>query len=231
MNIAIIPARGGSKGIKQKNLKEINNQTILSRTINAAKGARTINHIFVSSDSQEILEEATKNNAIGIKRTEELSLDETSTEPVILDAINKIEKKTGKISIIVILQCTSPFTTSNEIDKVVDFLENKESKHDSAFAASYFHGFIWKYDQGKKITSGINHISNQPRKRRQDLEFKQYLELGSVYAIERNAFLASKSRFGSNPKPIEVESLNNYLEIDTVEDLRIARLIAKDEIN
>jgi len=97
MNIAIIPARGGSKGIKQKNLKEINNQTILSRTINAAKSARRINHIFVSSDSPEILEEATKNNAIGIQRNQELSLDETSTEPVILDAINKIEKKTGRI--------------------------------------------------------------------------------------------------------------------------------------
>ena len=230
MNIAIIPARGGSKGIKNKNLKKINNQSLLSRTITAAKKSKTINYVFVSSDDKTILDESERNKAISIKRSKELSLDETSTEPVILDAINKIEREKGEIAIIIILQCTSTFTTSDEIDKVVRCIEQNNSIHDAAFAASCFHGFIWKYDENTKIASGMNHLHSQPRQRRQDLDFKQYLELGSVYAIKKKAFLSSQSRFGYNPKPVEVNSTNSYLEIDTLEDLQIARLIAKDKI-
>ncbi len=230
MNIAIIPARGGSKGIKNKNLKEINNESLLSRTIRAAKDSKTINHIFVTSDDKNILNECEKNQAISIQRDKELSLDETKTEPVIIDAINKIENKIDKISIIIILQCTSTFTTSSEIDIVVNYLEQNKSKHDAAFAASCFHGFIWKYDKQAQLASGINHIHTQPRQRRQDLDYQQYLELGSVYAIQKEAFIKSQSRFGYNPKPVEVNSINSYLEIDTLEDLKIAKLIANPNI-
>ena len=231
MNIAIIPARGGSKGIKNKNLKQINNESLLSRTIKAAKYSQKINHVYVSSDDQNILNESEKYQAISIKRKKELSLDETSTEPVILDAINQIEREIGEISIIIILQCTSTFTTTNEIDKVVSFLENNNTMHDAAFAASSFHGFIWKYDEESNMAAGINHQHSEPRQRRQDLDLKQYLELGSVYAIKRRAFINSKSRFGNNPKPVEVDSINSYLEIDTLEDLQIARLIAQAKHN
>ena len=229
MKIAIIPARGGSKGIKNKNLKEINNESILSRTIKAAKNSKTIDHVFVSSDNKEILDESERNKANSLLRKKELSLDQTATEPVILDSIHQIEEKVGEVSIIVILQCTSTFTTSKEIDKVVSFLEQNKSQHDAAFAASYFHGFVWKYNEKEKLAKGVNHISSQPRQRRQDLYSKQYLELGSVYAIQKKAFITSHSRFGHNPKPIEVNSINSYLEIDTLEDLKIARLIAKAE--
>ncbi len=230
MNIAIIPARGGSKGIKNKNLKKINNQTLLSRTIKAAQDSQTIDHIFVSSDSKEILDEAEKNNAFSIQRNKELSLDITSTEPVILHAITEIEKKIDKISLIIILQCTSTFTTANEIDKVINFLDKNKSQHDSAFAASSFHGFIWKYNEQINSASGVNHINSKPRIRRQDLSSKQYLELGSVYAVQKKAFIRSQSRFGFNPMPVEVKTINSYLEIDTLEDLKIAQLIAKSEI-
>ena len=226
MNIAIIPARGGSKGIPKKNLRRINNESLLSRTIKAAKGSKKIDHIFVSSDSQEILNEANKYQAIGIQRSKELSLDETSTEPVIFDALTKIENQLGKAKLIIILQCTSTFTTPNEIDKVIHFLESVETKHDATFAASLFHGFIWKYDSNEKFANGINHISSEPRERRQDLIEKQYLELGSVYAIKRESFIASRSRFGFNPKPIELDSINSYLEIDKFRDLEIANSIA-----
>ena len=229
MKIAIIPARGGSKGIKNKNLQKINNESILSRTIKAAKNSKTIDHVFVSSDNKEILDESERNKANSLLRKKELSLDQTATEPVILDSIHQIEEKVGEVSIIVILQCTSTFTTSKEIDKVVSFLEQNKSQHDAAFAASCFHGFVWKYNEKEKLAKGVNHISSQPRQRRQDLNSKQYLELGSVYAIQKKAFITSNSRFGHNPKPIEVNSINSYLEIDTLEDLKIARLIAKSE--
>jgi len=230
MNIAIIPARGGSKGIKNKNLKQINSQSLLSRTIKAAKDSKKISHVFVSSDDKTILNESERHQAVSIQRGEELSLDETKTEPVILDAINKIEKKIGKISIIIILQCTSTFTTSHEIDEVVSYLEQNKCIHDAAFAASCFHGFIWKYDEKSNLASGVNHLHTKPRQRRQDLDFQQYLELGSVYAIKRESFIKSQSRFGYNPKPVEVNSINSYIEIDTLEDLKIARLIAKPNI-
>ena len=228
MNIAIIPARGGSKGIPKKNLRKINNESLLSRTIKAAKAAKRIDHIYVSSDNQEILNEAIKFEANTIERTKELSLDATSTEPVILDALNKIEERSKKVTLIIILQCTSAFTTPNEIDNVISFLEKNKTKHDAAFAASLFHGFIWKYDINKKIANGINHSSSKARERRQVIKEKQYLELGSVYAVKRESFISSQSRFGFNPKPIPVDSINSYLEIDTFKDLEIASSISLD---
>ena len=140
--------------------------------------------------------------------------------------IKSIEEKSEKVTLIIILQCTSAFTTPNEIDNVISFLEKNKTKHDAAFAASLFHGFIWKYDINKKIANGINHSSSKARERRQVIKEKQYLELGSVYAVKRESFISSQSRFGFNPKPIPVDSINSYLEIDTFKDLEIANSIS-----
>ncbi|WP_320666631.1 acylneuraminate cytidylyltransferase family protein [Prochlorococcus sp. MIT 1307] len=229
MNVALIPARGGSKGIPKKNLQMVNGKSLLSRTIQAAKDSKSIDLVFVSSDSKEILELASKCGAIAIQRSDQLSLDTTSTEEVILNELSNIENHSGKIELLILLQCTSPFSTSNEIDLVVNTLEENFEYHDAAFAVSECHSFIWQYDHSKKRASGINHKSDLPRQRRQDLKIKQYLELGSVYVVFREALLKSKCRFGTRPLPVEVSSKNSYIEIDSLEDLKIANLIAKEK--
>ena len=228
MNVALIPARGGSKGIPLKNLQTVNGESLLSRTIKAANNSNKIDLVFVSSELEEILDHATSNGAIAIRRHKDLSLDTTSTEPVLIATLTEIEKKIGTLKLMVLLQCTSAFTTPGEIDIVVNTLEENIEVHDAAFAASDCHSFIWKYDKIKKEARGVNHTSNSPRERRQDITDKQYLETGSVYAIKRDSLINSGSRFGKNPLPVAVSSINSYLEIDTFEDLKIANLIASN---
>ena len=231
MNIAFIPARSGSKGIPMKNLKTVNGESLLSRTIRAAIQSKKIDHIYVSSDSEEILSHAFNHGAKCIKRSELLSQDQTSSEAVLIDALSEVENNKIDISIIVLLQCTSTFTSPEEIDTVVSELEKNKGIHDSAFAASISHSFLWNYNKEQRKASGINHQFNMKRKRRQELDSTQYLELGSVYAVEKNSLLSTNSRFGNNPLPVALSSLNSFLEIDTFEDLKIANIIASNYSN
>ncbi|KGG14943.1 N-Acetylneuraminate cytidylyltransferase [Prochlorococcus sp. MIT 0602] len=225
----MIPARGGSKGIKRKNLQCVGGIPLLERTIKAAQSSKNIDKVYVSSDCNEILENATLNGAIAIKRSKDLSRDDTSTDPVLIHALENIETKEGRVNLFLLLQCTSPFTTADEIDHVVNIFKINRKEHDAAFAAHLSHSFIWKYDEKNKKSSGLNHASDKPRKRRQDINSKIFKELGSVYVIERDALINSKSRFGTNPLPVNVETLNQYLEIDEYKDLDIANTIAKNQ--
>ena len=109
--ICVIPARGGSKGIKNKNLQEILGRSLLSTCIETYKDSKYIDEVFVSSDSEEILIEAKKNGAIAVKREQNLSSDTASSESVIEDFLKKSYK--GDSSTIVFAQCTTPFITTD----------------------------------------------------------------------------------------------------------------------
>lgn len=120
--IAIIPARGGSKGIPRKNLKYFNGKPIISHVINACLEAKSIGCTYVSTDNEEIAKQAIECGAKVINRPAELSTDEVTLEPAIYHAVNKIEEQGIKSNLVAILQLTSPFIKSSSIDKVVKLL-------------------------------------------------------------------------------------------------------------
>ena len=222
-NVAIIPARGGSKGIPNKNLQSLGGQSLISRTISSALKATTIDLVFVSSDSQEILLESKVCGAIPILRPNNLSTDSASTDPVIEHALNFIANQEIDVNITVLLQCTSVFTKPSEIDAVANALICNNGKYDAAFAASNFHSFVWSQNLSDGRFHGVNHNSSIPRARRQDIEQEQFKELGSVYAFYKASFDQHKNRFCSCPLPVRVNSLNSFLEIDSFQDLQVAR--------
>ena len=88
--IAIIPARGGSKGIPGKNLKELGGLSLLARTILAATKSTKVSHVYVTSDDDLILEHATKYGALAIKRPDDLSSDMSTSESALLHALNTV---------------------------------------------------------------------------------------------------------------------------------------------
>ena len=117
---------------------------------------------------------------------------------------------------LVFLQCTSPFTSGGQIDRVLEALE--DPKINSAFAVAPWHGFLWRRD-GR----GINHDPQQPRQRRQDLE-PAYLETGAIYAMSTACFRAEGSRFCAPWQPVVIE--DSGPEIDTPADLDLCRSLA-----
>jgi len=210
--VAIIPARGGSKGLPGKNKKKFGSIPLIAHTINAAKRSEFVDEIFVSSDDPEILAIASEFGAEGIMRPADLSSDAASSESALLHCLKALDTRNKNIEYVVFLQCTSPFTTSEQIDQVLSACKNHNIQ--SAFSAVEDHGFLWSINESG-IACGINHDANQPRIRRQDLP-AQYRESGAIYVMNAEVFRRDKHRFCGNTVVVPIDGPS--IEIDTHDD-------------
>lgn len=215
---AVIPARGGSKGLPMKNIRLLHGKPLLAYMIKAAQEALQIDKVFVSTDSHDISKIAMEYGAELIIRPAELSDDTASSESVLFHAVEFfVQNKIEVPDVLLLLQCTSPFTTSVDIDGTIQAL--LENNAESALAVVPFQHFLWKegYDSYLK---GINH-DGKIRQRRQDLE-PQYLEAGSVYAMRTDCFLKEKTRFCGNTTQFVCSDSHRCLEIDDAADFFMA---------
>ncbi len=194
---------------------------MIGRSILAARSSKNVTGTYVSSNDPDILDVARAFGGLTIIRPEEISNSTASSESAIIHALREIERETGELpDIAVFLQCTSPFTTSDQIDEVVRRLISEDA--DSAFSVIEDHGFIW--DVARDGTArGITHDHTRPRQRRQDMT-PRYRENGAIYAMRVAPFLKSGSRFCG--KSILVPTEMPPIEIDTFEDWAIAELFA-----
>ena len=214
--LALIPARGGSKGIPGKNLQEVGGVPLVCRSIHAAQASNSVGRVVVSTDDDAIAAAAESEGAGVIRRPEAISGDTASSESALLHALDVLEKQGPLEAELVFLQCTSPFTTGDQIDAVLAALQPEHCN--SSFAVAPWHGFLWRAD-GR----GINHDPEQPRQRRQDLE-PAFLETGAIYAMDLMAFRRCGSRFCPPSSPVVLEQVGP--EIDTPDDLALCRNIA-----
>lgn len=219
--IAVIPARGGSKGLPRKNIRPLGGIPLIARCIQAALAANHVDAVYVSSDSDEILAIAQEWGAEAIRRPPEISGDTASSEAALLHALTTIRQNGIDPVILVFLQCTSPFTSGEEIDRTVDAL--KANNADCTFAATEDHGFIWQVDVDSGEARGVTHDEAKPRQRRQDMA-PRYRETGSIYTMRVAAFEAKGNRFCG--KTILVPLQSPSIEIDTPDDWTLAEFIA-----
>lgn len=215
MTIAIIPARGGSKGVPNKNLVEVGGSSLIVRTINAALNCRDVSQVFVSTDSDRISSISKSAGAKIIARPSDLASDTSSSEDALIHAISCIPNFTDLSPKFVFLQCTSPFIKPSDITSV---LNGVNEYYNSSFSATEWHGFLWTQ---KGV--GLNHDITEKRKRRQDLPI-QLLETGAIYCMNSKIFTAEKSRFIAPVNPVNL--LHSSPEIDTEEDLKICQLLS-----
>ena len=214
--LALIPARGGSKGIPGKNLQTVGGVPLVCRSIRAAQASNGVGRVVVSTDDDCIAAAAEAEGANVIRRPAAIAGDTASSESALLHALDILEQQGPLETELVFLQCTSPFTTGAQIDEVLAALNPERCN--SSFAVTPWHGFLW-YTDGR----GINHDPEQPRQRRQDLE-PTFLETGSIYAMRVAAFRRCGSRFCPPFSPVVLEEVGP--EIDTPDDLALCRSIA-----
>lgn len=215
--MALIPARGGSKGIPGKNLQEVGGIPLIGRSVQAALASSRVSRVVVSTDDDDIATVARCHGAEVVLRPEHLSGDTASSESALLHALDLLSKHESLPPRLVFLQCTSPFTNGQHIDQVLAALDTPSVK--SSFAVAPWHGFLWRSDG-----SGINHDPHKPRQRRQDLE-TAYLETGAIYAMDMEAFRAVGSRFCPPCQPVVIN--HPAPEIDTPNDLVLCRALAQ----
>ena len=211
---AIIPARGGSKGIARKNLRKLGSHSLLGLKVTHANLSRC-NEVYVSTEDTEIANEGLEYGSKIIQRPMDLAQDDTSTDAVLLHALDELGLQDSDI--LVLLQATSPFLKSEKIDECIQKLVN-EPKLSAVITIRLGHPFMWHELDG--VINPLGH-SREKRPRRQDLGVEGW-ETGGCYAIRVSALRQQKVRY---PQPTAGVSVNQIeaLDIDTMEDLELAQ--------
>ena len=223
--ITIIPARGGSKGIPDKNIINFCERPLIEWSILQAQKAQNTKDIFVSSDSKQILNIAEKCGAIPILRPDYLSTDTATSESAILHTLNTVEKKrTYEVDLIVFLQATSPLREPEDIDQAIEKL--LDSKADSLFSASLAEDLcLWE-----KKGNILKAITFDPdnRGRRQDRE-PLYIENGSIYVFRPEILRKFNNRLGKKTDIFLMPYWKSF-EIDNIMDLELCEYYFKTKL-
>lgn len=222
MNLLIIPARGGSKRIPRKNIKHFKGKPIIEWAMAESKKLKDFDKFIVSTDDEEISNISIRNGfEVPFIRPEELSGDYSLTRDVIIHAIDFFSKENIKLQYVCCLYPTTPLLDSNDITKALQIL--KASKKDIYVfsAAKYSHPiqrsfFIEKNGYSKMFFSDDFH------KRTQDLQ-SAYHDAGQFYIASTKTWLNKENIF-ENSLPY-ILSPNKFIDIDTMEDWKLAELI------
>ena len=217
--LAIIPARGGSKGLKGKNIAPVNGLPLIAYSIKAAKESKYVDLCLVSSDCPEILEVARAYDSEALPRPTELASDNASSECVVEHAVASYPD----FDLILLLQPTSPLRTSLDIDLAIESLI---AHHATAVISVYEPGHTpfkcFKLDPGGFLTGLVD--NKTPFMRRQDLPVA-LMPNGAIYLIYAKYFLHNASFFTDQTIPY-IMSIEASADIDTQEDLdRVASLL------
>jgi YrbI family 3-deoxy-D-manno-octulosonate 8-phosphate phosphatase len=217
--VAIIPARGGSKGIPKKNLKPVGSYSLLARAIKTSMASKLIDLVVVTTDDDNIKEEAEAFGAIVVNRPKELSEDGSSSESALIHAIAELASQGINPEVVVFIQATSPFIQPEDLDSSVERVLSGEG--DVCFSAFETYAFLWK--DGVIGAEGVNH-DHRFRPRRQDRE-PHFQETGAFYVMRAKGFLEAGYRFFGKVLTQRVSEVSG-LEIDNLEQLEIARALA-----
>jgi CMP-N,N'-diacetyllegionaminic acid synthase len=219
--VAIIPARGGSKGIPEKNLALINGKPLIAWSIEHAISSSLIDEVWVSSDSEKILRFSESIGAKIIKRPADISGDEASSESAWIHAIENIQED-DDVELVVAMQATSPIRNKNDLDNAI--IKYKENRLDSLFSSNILDDMnYWCVDKNNKLYSA--NYDYKDRKRRQDVNEK-FLENGSFYIFTPQGILHSKNRLHGNIGCYVMEKRTMF-QIDEKEDMGICESIMR----
>lgn len=218
--VAIIPARQGSKGLKNKNIKKILGHPLISYTIQAAKNSNYIKQVYVSTDGQKIKKISKLYGAKVIDRPGYLSNDTIISDAAVLHAIGEIEKKID-FDHVVFLQPTSPLRSKYDIDKAIKLYSKK--KADSLFSSVELHSTMWK---SKNSFVKPYHKSFKIVKSRQKSS-KNVIDNGSFYITNKKLFKKFKHRLAGK-KIISYEMAKwTMFEIDNLDDFNLVNNLYK----
>ncbi|MFE3884927.1 cytidylyltransferase domain-containing protein [Streptomyces lydicus] len=227
--VAVIPARGGSKGVPAKNLAAVGGVPLVARAVRECRAARLVTDVVVSTDDAGIAAAARGAGAVVVRRPGDIAGDTATSEAAVLHAMDAYEAEHGaRVDAVLLVQCTSPFLAREDIDGVAAAVV--EGGADSALTVAPFHGFVWRGAEpavgGARATDGgrgVNHDKSF-RPRRQDRP-QDLLETGAAYAMEAAGFRAGGHRFFGRTELVRTDPAR-VLEIDDPHDLARARALA-----
>lgn len=213
--VAIIPARGGSKGIPRKNIRMLAGKPLLAWSIQAARGTPSIGRVVVSTDDAEIGAIAQQYGAEVIWRPAEISGDTATSESALVHALDYLRDTEQYMpDLIVFLQATSPLREPDDIQNAIKTLQREDA--DSLFSACPVHGFIWRRDQNglQSLTYDYRH-----RQRRQEAP-EDLMENGSIYVFKPWVLRELNNRLGGKITVYRM-SVRHSFQVDDPDDLAL----------
>tara|TARA_B100000686_G_scaffold307168_1_gene347199 strand:+ start:36 stop:755 length:720 start_codon:yes stop_codon:yes gene_type:complete len=226
--LAIIPARGGSKSVPKKNIRNLNGKPLIAYTIEAAKRIEEKFHkIIVSTDDEEIAEVAKHYGAeVPFIRPRNLAEDKTPTYPVLQHAVNFVEKDDGiNIDLIMLLQPTAPFRTTEDMLNCLNL--SQTSNTDSVISVVQvfsYHPILMKKIENNRLTHfSIEEKEGTPR---QLYEPPAYMRNGAIYITKRNNLIEQNSIWGNSITPYVMPQERSY-NIDDEIDFITSEMMMK----
>ena len=229
--VAIIPARGGSKGVPRKNIRLLHGRPLLAYTAEAARAARRLSGVVLSTDDAEI---ADVGRACGLDvpfvRPAELARDDTPMLPVVQHAVAFLESRGERFDAVCLLQPTNPMRRAEDVDACVDLLES--SGADSVFTVLPVppeYNPHWVYFRGADASLRLSTGEATPISRRQALPDAYHRE-GGVYVTRRDVLMEGNSLYGARACGHLVDPARS-VNIDLPEDwLRAESLLAEAQV-
>ena len=220
MNIlAIIPARGGSKGIPLKNIKKLNGKPLIYHAIHSCQASKNINRIIVSTDDRKISKYAASLGAEIIHRPKKISGNSSEVESAMMHTLKKLEKQKYFPDIVTLIQPTSPLRTFSDIDKAFTIFYH--GHYDSVLSGHISKYFLWKKKNSKIIP--FNYSPNK-RPTRQEMKSDLIIENGAIYITKYSKIKKSKCRVSGKigvylmPEELSID-INNFVDFTTSEQI------------
>ncbi|PAW78505.1 MAG: hypothetical protein B9S32_06160 [Verrucomicrobia bacterium Tous-C9LFEB] len=219
--IAIIPARGGSKRIRGKNVMSIGGAPLVAHSIRHCLAARQVDETYVTSDDEAILKLTAEMGATPVARPLELAGDTCTSESALIHVLDwRREQGLPDPDYLVFLQATSPVRRLDDIDRAIDTLRKQGA--DSLFSATINKALIWASNDGQ--LTPINYNFHQ-RRREQDMAI-QYRENGSIYVLRPSVLRENNNRLGGKMTVYEMDTLSSF-QIDEPIDVEICDFILR----
>lgn len=213
--LAIIPARGGSKGIPGKNVKHVAGSPLLKYSIAHALQTPSVTRTVVSTDSPEVASVATDADAEVVWRPADISCDTATSESALLHALEYLrEREKYEPELVLFLQPTSPLRRPEDSQLAIEKLQREGA--DSLFSACPVHGFVWSRN-GEELSSVTYDYQHRPR--RQD-SAEALIENGSIYVFKPRVLRNSNNRLGGKIAVYEMDPLDSF-QIDEPSDLQL----------
>ena len=224
--LAIIPARGGSKGVKDKNIRDVAGQPLISYAIECARQSVEVQRFIVSTDSEKIALVSKSHGVEVLMRPAELAEDETPMVPVVLHALQQMkELHDEEYDILVLLQPTSPIRTGEDVDKVVEMFR-KEKDLEAVISVvpmdDVHPARMYNIDGDNWMTP---FMTNGETAQRQDLPVVYYRN-GCIYAIRTDSFLKNNSLMVARKKAY-IMPLEWLANVDDERDLIITDVLVE----
>jgi YrbI family 3-deoxy-D-manno-octulosonate 8-phosphate phosphatase len=224
--VAIIPARGGSKGVPAKNLRTVGGVPLVVRAVRACLAADLVDAVYVSTDDAGIAAAARQAGGGVIHRPAEFAGDQATSESALLHGLDELARQGQLPQVLLFVQCTSPFIAPEDLDAAARLV--LEGRADSVFSGVATYDFLWR-DAHAGVVPGVGAMVGQNhdeavRPRRQDRR-PDFRETGAFYAMSTAGFRRHRHRFFGRTTVVTVSDLST-VEIDTPHDLVLAEALA-----